>query len=58
MLTAFLITTLVMFALSIILNLLVIGINLSDGGIPPIAIANLIIYLFLISWNIYILATL
>lgn len=57
MITAFLITTLVFFSLSLLLALLIIGVAVgSDQRIPIANIINVIILLLLITWNIVVLA--
>jgi hypothetical protein len=56
MITAFLITTLVFFSLSLILALLIIGVSVgSEQRVPLANIINIVILLGMITWNIIVL---
>lgn len=56
MLTAFLITTLIIFSINLMMNILVLGFNLSsDGPVPIISIVNIVVNLLMITWNIFVL---
>jgi hypothetical protein len=60
MVTSFLIATLILFIANIILNLILLGVVLSDGDNKRGRTIGLtvIIYLIILTWNIFALASL
>jgi hypothetical protein len=58
MITAFLITTLVFFSLSLLLSMLVVGFTAASNQKTPVAqVINIFILLCLITWNIVVLVS-